>query len=431
MGMTQLDYAQMPLPSGTSLSAYDNTNALCFTSGRLSYTFGFQGPNLVAETACSSSLVAVHLAVTSLRNQESDMALAGGVHLNLSPENFILLSEARALAPDGRCKTFSAQADGYGRGEGCGVIVLKRLRDAQADGDPILAVIRGSAVNHDGPSSGLTVPNKQAQEALLQQALANASVAPEEVGYLEAHGTGTALGDPLELRALGTVFGQRTTPLMIGSVKTNIGHLEAAAGIAGLLKVVLSLQHGEIPPHLHFDQPNPNLDWGEWPISIPVVQTPWSAEQRIAGVSAFGLSGTNAHVVLGAAPAPPVPQQSSVPSAQQMPHLLTLSAKTAKSLTALAEQYAAHLADTSYPLADICFTATSGRSHFPHRLSVLAAYVDEMREKLLAFANGHAANGHAVIEAATNKLFHGQAPHGKQPTVAFLFTGQGSQYVGM
>ncbi|RKZ75435.1 MAG: short-chain dehydrogenase, partial [Candidatus Parabeggiatoa sp. nov. 1] len=288
IGIGQNDYAQLKLYANApeQISAYDGTgNGLCFASGRLSYVLGLQGPNMAIDTACSSSLVAVHLACQSLRAGESDLALAGGVQLMLSPEVSIFLSRSKALSPDGRCKTFDAAADGYGRGEGCGMVVLKRLSDAMADGDNILAVIRGSMVNHDGASSGFTVPNGQAQQALIRQALKNAHVDPSEVDYVETHGTGTALGDPVEVKALGTVLGEgRTEPLMIGTVKTNIGHLEAAAGIAGLIKVVLSFQHEEIPPHLHFKQPSPHIPWDELPVKVPTAPTQWSSinKPRIA-----------------------------------------------------------------------------------------------------------------------------------------------------
>lgn len=310
VGIGQNDYAQLHLNSGdhTNINAYDGTgNGFCFASGRLSYVLGLQGPNMAVDTACSSSLVAVHLACQSLRAGECNLALVGGVQLILSPEVTIFLSRTHALSPDGRCKTFDAAADGFGRGEGCGVLVLKRLSDAVADKDNILALIRGSAVNHDGPSSGLTVPNKLAQQALIREALRSAKVEPSQVSYVEAHGTGTPLGDPIEIEALKAVLGEERSPLqplIIGSVKTNIGHLEAAAGVAGLIKVILALQHQEIPPHLHFKQPNPYINWNELPVVVPTKSMPWpcGTQQRIAGVSSFGMSGTNAHIVLEEAP---------------------------------------------------------------------------------------------------------------------------------
>ena len=262
-----------------AIDAYQASgSAHSIASGRLSYVFGLQGPSIAIDTACSSSLVAVHLACQSLRANECRMALAGGVHLILSPENTIAFSKSRMLAADGRCKTFDASADGFVEGEGCGIVVLKRLSDAVADGDRILAVIRGSAVNQDGPSSGLTAPNGPAQEAVIRAALAMGRVPPARVGYVEAHGTGTSLGDPIELQALGAVLGEGRAaerPLLVGSVKTNIGHLEAAAGVAGLIKVVLSLQHRTIPAHLHFTTPNPHVPWDRLPIAVPTQATAW------------------------------------------------------------------------------------------------------------------------------------------------------------
>ena len=428
------DYALLD-PSCLKEDRYIGTGAGgSLPAGRLSYFLGLQGPCLVVSTACSSSLVATHLAVQALRAGECDLALAGGVQLNLSPENSILLSKSNALAPDGRCKTFDAAADGYSRGEGCGIVVLKRLSDAIRDGDLIRAIIRGSAINHDGPSAGLTVPNGPAQEKLLRDALASANVEPAQISYVEAHGTGTPLGDPIEVRALGQVMGQfergtrdRQNPLLIGSVKTNIGHLEAAAGIAGLIKVVLSLEHGEIPPHLHFKQPNPNIRWDDLPIKVPTEGTPWAEEARLAGVSSFGFSGTNAHVILEQAP-PDESARGSTEASKRPLELLTLSTKSAEALKALANRYVDYLATTQSNLADICFTANTGRSDFTHRLSVVGHSKDEISQKLASFTEGQ----------QTSNLFptallctSGQAIKGMKPKIAFLFTGQGSQYIGM
>ena len=428
VGISQQDYNNLPLVDGATLNAYDNTNDLCFAAGRVAHTFGLQGPTISFDTACSSSLVAVHQAVMSLRSGESAMTLAGGVHLNLSPTNFLLLSQSQALAPDGRCKTFAARADGYGRGEGCGMVVLKRLSDAEAAGDPILAVICGSAVNHDGLSSGLTVPNKQAQVSLLRQALANAHItSPEEVAYIEAHGTGTVLGDPLELRALGEVFGQRQTPLVIGSVKTNIGHLEPAAGIAGLIKVVLALHHGEIPPQLHFDVPNPNLDWNAWPVKVATETLPWPEASRIAGVSAFGLSGTNAHVLLDAAPhqatsGPPITPKTSL-------QLLALRAHSEAGLAAFADRLVDYLDGTDASLAEICAGINTGRADLPYRLCVSAESNAALKDKLLDWRKQGTPQDDS-LEVAPG-TYAGQSPHDRRPKIAFLFSGQGSQYVGM
>ncbi len=279
IGLSSNDYLRMTTAVPEAIDVYTITGgAFSVAAGRLSYLLGLQGPSLVVDTACSSSLVAVHLACQSLRSQESDLALAGGVGLILSPETSINFSRAQMMAKDDRCKTFDARADGYVRGEGCGMIVLKRLSDALADGNTILGLVSGTAVNQDGRSSGLTAPNGPAQEAVIRQALANANVQPHQIQYVEAHGTGTSLGDPIEVQALTAVLGKNRPaeqPLALGSVKTNIGHLEAAAGIAGLIKVVLSLQHREIPPHLHLQKLNPFIDWSKMPLVVPTEATPW------------------------------------------------------------------------------------------------------------------------------------------------------------
>ncbi|WP_158104500.1 beta-ketoacyl synthase N-terminal-like domain-containing protein [Amycolatopsis kentuckyensis] len=275
-------------------------SAVNFVANRLSFELGLMGPSLSLDTACSSSLVAVHLAVQSLRDGECDLALAGGVNLLLSPDVWIALCGARMLSPQGACRTFDASADGYVRGEGCGVIVLKRQSDVTAD-DTVLAVIRGTAVNHDGRSNGLTAPNGAAQQDVIRSALRRAGVAPSDVGYVEAHGTGTPLGDPIELRALANVLGEdrpADRPVLVGSVKTNIGHLEAAAGIAGLIKTVLTVHYGLIPPHLNLSRPNPAVSWAELPVRVPVEPAVWQDRRRVAGVSSFGFGGTNAHAII-------------------------------------------------------------------------------------------------------------------------------------
>ena len=425
IGITSFDYLQGLLTrEATEIDAYLGTgNGHSVASGRLSYLLGLTGPSLSVDTACSSSLVAVHLACSSLRNQECDLALAGGVNCLLAPEVSINYSKARMLSPDGRCKTFDASADGFVRAEGCGVIVLKRLSDAIAAGDNILALIRGSAINQDGRSSGLTVPNGPSQQAVIRQALKNAGVEPVEVSYVEAHGTGTSLGDPIEVGALGAVFGKnrpQNQPLVIGSAKTNIGHLEAAAGVVGLIKVVLQLQHEEIFPHLHCQQPSPHINWDAFPVKVPTSAKPWSTveRRRFAGVSSFSFSGTNAHVVLEEAPTPePVKTEVERPL-----HLLTLSAKTEPALKQLAQRYEKYLGThPALPIENICFTANTGRSHFKYRLGAIAASTVEVRKQLAAFASGLEAPG----------IYFGQVQKNAQPKVVFLFTGQGSQYIGM
>ncbi|MCI3150428.1 amino acid adenylation domain-containing protein [Streptomyces sp. GB4-14] len=425
-GVTTYDYlqAQMQQVDPADLTAYSLTgNASTFAAGRLSYWLGLNGPSLSVDTACSSSLVGVHLACQSLRSGETDLALAGGVNVLLAPEWFVVASKAHMLAADGRCKTFDASADGYVRSEGCGIVVLKRLSDARAAGDRILAVIRGSAVNQDGRSSGVTVPNSAAQQAVIRQALESASVEPAQVGYVEAHGTGTPLGDPLELRALDAVLGERgeAGPLLVGSVKTNVGHLEPAAGVAGLIKVILSLQHERIPPHLHLSEVNPEIGIEDLAVEIPAEGRPWprGTTPRIAGVSSFGASGTNAHLIIEEAPAEADPDVT-VP--ERTAHLLTLSAKNPAALTALAGQYRDRLAAaTDAELGDICFTAATGRSHFAHRLAVSASSTAEMGQRLAECAEGGQPTGSR----------QGHVRAGTRPQIVFLFTGQGSQYPGM
>lgn len=430
VGVSPSDYGTL-MDEITGTDTYASTgNGVIFASGRLSHFLGLQGPNLVIDTACSASLIGVHLACESLRNRSSDLALAGGVHLMLVPQSYVLLSQLKALAPDGRSKTFDAAANGFGRGEGCGMVVLKRLSDAVAADDTILAVIRGSAINHDGHSGGLTVPSATAQAALIRQALEKAKVAPAEVGYVDAHGTGTALGDPIELRALAAVFGQRTTPLLVGTVKTNLGHLEEAAGVAGLIKVILSMQHGVIPPHLHLHQPTPHIDWDNLPIAVPTTVTPWlhpeGATKKIAGVSSFGMGGSNAHVVVEEAPPTAwtaESQKTALRHEKRPQHLLTLSAKNEAALAALAHRYQAHLAaHPDLALGDLCYTAYTGRSHFSHRVSLVAGSVEQMQQKLMLYSTGKSTPG---VQSAI--VPDHQAP----PLLAFLFTGQGAQYVNM
>ena len=365
VGVGQTDYARFTLDGTRPQDIEPHAGSgmgMCFASGRLAFHLAARGPAMTVDTACSSSLVALHLAVQSLRLGELDLAVAGGVQLSLSPEITLYLARTGALAPDGHCKAFSAEADGYGRGEGCGVVILKRLSEAVADGDRVRAVIRGSAVNHDGPSGGLTVPAQPAQEQVVRSALQQAGVSASEVSYVECHGTGTALGDPIEVGALASVFGGRARPLAIGSVKGNIGHLEAAAGIAGLIKVVLALEHGRIPAHLHCRELSRRIPWSEIPIEVATEARAWPEGRRLAGVSSFGMSGTNAHVVVEAAPA------AGAAGAAASRHVLLLSAKTPQALRALAASMAAILPGVDAAAA--CWTANTGRGRFRWRLAV-------------------------------------------------------------
>ncbi len=424
-GVTSSDYWNMELGTrdASLLDAHFTSGiAHSVVSGRVSYLLGLQGPSLTIDTACSSSLVAVHLACQALRSGDCQLALAGGVNLMLAPELYIALSRARMLSPDGRCKTFDAAADGFGRGEGCGVVVLKPLAAAVADGDRILAVIRGSAVNQDGPSGSLTAPNGPAQEAVVRKALSRAGIAPSQVGYIEAHGTGTELGDPLEVQALGAVFGEgraEESPLLLASVKTNIGHLEGAAGVVGLIKLALCAYHRQIPAHLHFQNPSPHIPWAELPFRVPTALTPWPqiAGKRVGGVSSFGFSGTNAHVVVEEPPA-----RSAAAASEPKPQLLAISARDRGALRELAARYAARIAAApELELADLCLSANTGRAHFEHRASAVARSTAELGERLRAFADGTDAPRVNVGESAVRE----------PPRVAFLFTGQGAQYAGM
>ena len=387
VGIGQNDYAQWKLNAGNLevINAYDGTGTgLCFAAGRISHTLGLQGPSMIVDTACSSSLVSVHLACQSLMQGECSTALAGGGHLNLSPEISVFLSRTGALSPDGRCKAFDASADGFGRGEGIGMVLLRRLSDAQADGNRILAVIRGSATNHDGPSSGLTVPNQNAQESLLRESLRRSNVLPKDVGYVEAHGTGTVLGDPIEVESLASVYGegrQAHAPLYIGSVKSNFGHLEPAAGIAGLMKCVLSLQNGRIPKHLHFNAPNPHIPWDKIPVRVASEPVDWpeTEENRYAAVSSFGMSGTNAHIILESEPS----SHAECSESNNAEHLLVVSAKSSEALQALVARCAGLLEQGRVTdLVDFCTVAAIGRDHHSHRLAVIGTSADDFGHKL-------------------------------------------------
>ncbi|WP_156687792.1 type I polyketide synthase [Mycobacterium sp. Marseille-P9652] len=434
VGVAANEYSQLLAANSVdTIEAHFITgNALNVIAGRVAFALGLEGPAMAVDTACSASLVAVHQACQALHAGDCDLALAGGVNVLLSPASIIATSRARMLSADGRCKTFDAAANGYARSEGCGILVLKRLSDAERDGDPILAVIKGSAVNQDGASSGLTVPNGGAQQRLIASTLARAGVAGRDVDYLEAHGTGTSLGDPIEVQAAAAVYGADRDPdhpLLIGSVKTNIGHLESAAGIAGLIKVVLSLQHGVLPRNLHFEHPSPHIPWDSLPVRVVDEPIPWqtNGRPRRAGTSSFGFSGTNAHVLIEEAPSKPAvaepdsPDAAPAPAATQEPvGLLPLSARSSQALVALAQRYAEWLGEhPDVDLADVCFTAGVGRSHFEHRAALVADSVAGARELLAGLAENRLGPG----------AMRGEC--GDPPKTAWLFTGQGSQYPGM
>ncbi len=430
MGVSISDYGRFQLSDPQSIDAYSGTgSAMSIVANRLSFFFDFKGPSVVVDTACSSSLVAVHLALRSLWSGESTLALAGGVNLLLSPSVTINFSKAGAMAPDGRCKAFDERANGYVRSEGAGVVVLKPLSAALRDGDPVYAVILGSAVNQDGRTNGLMAPNPQSQKELLRQAFRDAGVSPGAVSYVECHGTGTLLGDPIEAESLGSVLAEDRPPerpCLIGSAKTNIGHLEAAAGVAGLIKTALALKHGMIPPSLHFVKPNPYIPFERLPIRVQTSHAPWpkTAGPRIAGVNSFGFGGTNVHVVLQEAPR--TDAGLADPKKRQAAHrrpvrVLPLSAHSPEALRQTAETWREWLAETPLDEADLCYTAAVRRQHHCCRLAVVGNTKQEFVERLAAWVNGEAASGTA----------QGTAVAGQRPKLAFVFPGQGSQWLGM
>ncbi len=412
VGITGSEYGMLPREL-ENVDPYTITgSAPNIASGRISHTFGLHGPAYSIDTACSSSLVSIALACHSLRNGECDMALAGGVGVMAVPYPFVILCKMNALARDGKCKTFDARGDGYVRAEGCGMVVLKTLPRALADHDPILAVIKGFAVNHDGFSSGLTVPNGPLQQALIRQALENAGVSPGEVSFLETHGTGTSLGDPIEVQVLANVFaGQRSpdNPLVLGAVKSNIGHLEAAAGIAGLIKVVLCLQHRQIPPNLHLQTINPRINLERIPATIPTKVQPWNSSNRprVAGVSSFGFSGTNAHVIVAEPPKKESPTRAGEP--ERPLHILAISAQDESALKESIRRHAGYLETLpESELPHACYTANACRTHFALRMAFIAADTEQMRLRL---------NGADLSTA-------GKVAEGSQPLLAFIFNGR-------
>jgi acyl transferase domain-containing protein/phospholipid N-methyltransferase len=409
VGISQNDYAHIgaSMLNIEDVDVYSATGGgFCFASGRISYVLGLQGPCIAIDTACSSSLVSIQMACQSLRSKQCNLALAGGVQLMLTPEIGVLLSKTRVLSAKGKCSTFSSDADGFVRGEGCGMIALKRLSDAVKDGDHIWALIKGGAVNHDGKSSGFTAPNGRSQQAVIKQALADAKLNPEDISYIEAHGTGTPLGDPIEVDALGNVLNTNRTKensLLIGSVKTNFGHLESAAGIAGLMKVVLAIQHKQIPASLNYTSPNPYIAWDNLSVKVVNDLTEWKNNKRIAGISSFGMSGTNAHIIVEEA----IPAIKLYDKQEGIPSLLTLSAKSEKALEDLVKLYIKYFNENKdVNFSDVCFTANTCRSHFKYRKAIIVSSAAEASNSLTEIFNGNSEVLFHKEEAQVNDLLY-------------------------
>jgi len=409
------DYETIARKAGAEVTVHSATGqAFSIVANRISYALGLQGPSIALDTACSSSLVSVHLACRCLQAGDASLAVAGGVNMIISPDTMVAFCKFGGVSPTSQLCAFDARANGFVRGEGGGFVVLKSLNRALADGDPIYAVIRGTAVNNDGASNGLTAPNPQAQESVLGEACARAGIQAADVHYVEAHGTGTPLGDPIEAHALGTVFGRERAgdqPLLIGSVKTNIGHLEGASGIAGLIKLILALHHREIPPSLNFETPNPHIDFGASNLRVVTKPEPWpeSRKPAVGGVSAFSWGGTNCHLIAEEAD-------------RSAAHLLPLSAPDSDILKATAEKLRTYLnsAPPGLALRDVCATVAARCTDQPERVALTARSVSELSAQLEGFLLGQKRPGVAVGH-----------PKPTRPKLAFIFSPQGSQWLGM
>nr|BBH85908.1 polyketide synthase [Thermosporothrix sp. COM3] len=425
VGSATGDYWDLQVSRPGDLDVYGATgSARSGVAGRISYALGLRGISVALDTACSSSLVALHLACQCMQAGSCSLALVGGVSLLINPDYTISFSQGNMMAPDGKCKTFDARANGYVRSEGAGVLVLKPLSRALADGDPIHAIIRGTAANNDGNTGLFLTPSIEGQMDVLQQAYAAAGVRPADVHYVEAHGTGTSVGDPVEVTAIGRVLGEgrpADRPLYIGAVKTNIGHIESAAGMAGVIKTALCLKYGEIPANLNFEQPNPAIPWDTLPVRLPLELTPWPEHEgpRLAGVSGFGIAGTNAHIVLEEPPKRVYPHYD-----KEQPYLLTISAQSEPALHEMARRYYTFLQEDegrSLAFHDICYTASARRTHQEHRLAVIAQSHQEAQGKLEAFLQGE-----TVLDCHAGRVIAGRAQK-----MVWVFPGQGSQWVGM
>jgi acyl transferase domain-containing protein len=395
VGISTLDYSILQQTSELNIPTPHSATggATSIAANRISYCFGLEGPSIAIDTACSSALVATHLACQSIWNHECDMALVGGVNIIISPGAFVAFCAASMLSPDGHCKAFDASANGFVRAEGAGMVVLKPLSQALANRDRIYSIVLGTAVNQDGRTSGISAPSQSSQEALIRTACQQAGIAPDQVQYVEAHGTGTALGDPIEANAIGHVLSTNRPEgqyCMIGSVKTNIGHLEAAAGVAGLIKVALALKHRIIPPNLHFHDPNPSILFEPLQLRVPCDPEPWDETRpAIAGVNSFGFGGTNAHLVMMEYQEETAAQVPTSQDDAAAAMLLPLSARSPEALQALSQSYLDGLQRDgehgATRLADLCYTASMRRMHFDHRLSLVVHHQDELVEHLAAF----------------------------------------------
>ncbi|MBV8967729.1 MAG: acyltransferase domain-containing protein, partial [Verrucomicrobia bacterium] len=413
VGVVWHDYETLARKAGAEITLHSGTGqAFSIVANRISYILGLQGPSIALDTACSSSLVSVHLACRSLQSGDASLAIAGGVNLIIDPDTMVTLSKFGGLSPTSQLCAFDARANGFVRGEGGGFVVLKPFSQALADGDPIYAVIRGTAVNNDGASNGLTAPNPRAQEAVMRQAYAGTDIRTGDVQYVEAHGTGTQLGDPIEAQALSDVFSRERVadqPLLVGSVKTNIGHLEGAAGIAGLIKLVLCVHHRLIPPSLNFEIPNPHIDFGRLRVVTGLEPWPEPTKPAVGGVSAFGWGGTNCHVVVEEA-------------VRSNAHLLPLDAPDSNSLQAAARELRNYLSANSVnlALADVCATAAAQCTTQPERAALTARSLNELGDQLEGLLQGQKRPGLAIGHGISDR-----------PKLAFVFSPQGSQWIGM